>query len=134
VIEVVTTASAKPRKQRVLRRILVRVWPHKLMSVHLSSELREKYGRRSLPVRVGDTVKVLRGEYRGVTAKVVEVDRERQYVYLENVTRKRVDGTEVRVPVHISNVMIVQLDLSDEYRKTLLEKGREGLKAWKAAA
>jgi large subunit ribosomal protein L24 len=134
VIEVVTTASAKPRKQRVLRRILVRVWPHKLMSVHLSSELREKYGRRSLPLRVGDTVKVLRGEYRGVTAKVVEVDRERQYVYLENVTRKKVDGTEVRVPVHVSNVMIVQLDLSDEYRKTLLEKGREGLKAWKASA
>jgi large subunit ribosomal protein L24 len=134
VIEVVTTASAKPRKQRVLRRILARVWPHKLMSAHLSSELWEKYGRRSLPLRVGDTVKVLRGEYRGVTAKVVEVDRERQYVYLENVTRKRVDGTEVRVPVHISNVMIVQLDLSDEYRKTLLEKGREGLKAWKASA
>jgi large subunit ribosomal protein L24 len=134
VIEVVTTASAKPRKQRVLRRILVRVWPHKLMSVHLSSELREKYGRRSLPLRVGDTVKVLRGEYRGVTAKVVEVERERQYVYLENVTRKKVDGTEVRVPVHVSNVMIVQLDLSDEYRKTLLEKGREGLKAWKASA
>jgi large subunit ribosomal protein L24 len=134
VIEVVTTASAKPRKQRVLRRILVRVWPHKLMSVHLSSELREKYGRRSLPLRVGDTVKVLRGEYRGVTAKVVEVDRERQYVCLENVTRKKVDGTEVRVPVHVSNVMIVQLDLSDEYRKTLLEKGREGLKAWKASA
>jgi large subunit ribosomal protein L24 len=79
-------------------------------------------------------VKVLRGEYRGVTAKVVEVDRERQYVYLENVTRKKVDGTEVRVPIHVSNVMIVQLDLSDEYRKTLLEKGREGLKAWKASA
>jgi large subunit ribosomal protein L24 len=134
VIEVVTTASAKPRKQRVLRRILARVWPHKLMSAHLSLELSEKYGRRSLPLRVGDTVKVLRGEYRGVTAKVVEVDRERQYVYLENVTRKKVDGTEVRVPVHVSNVMIVQLDLSDEYRKTLLEKGREGLKVWKASA
>jgi large subunit ribosomal protein L24 len=133
-MQVVTTASSKPRKQRVLRRVLARVWPHKLMSAHLSPELREKYGRRSLPLTVGDTVKVLRGEYRGVTAKVVEVDRERQYVYLENVTRKRVDGTEVRVPIHVSNVMIVQLDLSDGYRKTLLEKGRESLKAWKAAA
>ena len=50
------------------------------------------------------------------------------------MTRKKVDGTEVRVPVHVSNVMIVQLDLSDEHRKTLLEKGREGLKAWKASA
>ncbi len=130
----VTRASAKPRKQRVLRRTVARVWPHRLMSAHLSSELRRKYGRRSVPVRAGDTVKVLRGEYRGVTAKVLEVDRERQFVYLENVTRKKADGTQVRVPVRVSNVMIVQLDLSDEYRKTLLEKGREGIRAWKGSS
>ncbi|MCS7126968.1 MAG: 50S ribosomal protein L24 [Thaumarchaeota archaeon] len=123
--------SSKPSKQRKLRALLAVKSPSKLMAAHLSKELREKYGRRSVPVRVGDTVKVLRGEYRGITAKVIRVDRRRQFVYLENVTRKKADGTNVNVPVHVSNVMLVSLDLGDEYRRKLLEEGRDALRAWK---
>lgn len=123
--------SSKPSKQRKLRALLAVKSPSKLMAAHLSKQLREKYGRRSVPVRVGDTVKVLRGEYRGITAKVIRVDRRRQFVYLENVTRKKADGTNVNVPVHVSNVMLVSLDLGDEYRRKLLEEGRDALRAWK---
>ncbi|MEN3048231.1 MAG: 50S ribosomal protein L24 [Candidatus Caldarchaeales archaeon] len=123
--------SSKPSKQRKLRALLAVERPSKLMAAHLSRELREKYGRRSVPVRVGDTVKVLRGEYRGITAKVIRVDRRRQYVYLENVTRKKADGTNVNVPIHVSNLMLVSLDLGDEYRRKLLEEGRKAVRAWK---
>ncbi|HDD66868.1 MAG TPA: 50S ribosomal protein L24 [Nitrososphaeria archaeon] len=117
--------SAQPRKQR---RMLYNAPLHKLpklMSAHLSPELRERYGRRSFPVRAGDKVRILRGEFRGVEGKVTKVDRERQMVYVENVTVKKADGTTVQKPVHVSNVMITELNLDDEYRKQALSRGRE---------
>jgi large subunit ribosomal protein L24 len=102
-----------------------------LMSAHLSKELAEKYRRRSIPIRRGDTVRVLRGEFKGIQGKVINVDRKRMRVFIENVTRKKVDGSTVYVPIHVSKVMITQLNLDDEYRKTLLEGGREALAEWK---
>jgi len=117
--------SAQPRKQR---KRLYNAPLHKLptlMSAHLSPELREKYGRRSFPVRVGDRVRIMRGEFKGVEGKITKVDRERQMVYIENVTIKKVDGTTVQRPIHVSNIMITELNLDDEYRKRALVRGKE---------
>ncbi len=125
------TESKDPSKQRkkFMSAPLHRLT--KLMSVHLSKELREKYNKRAVPVRKGDTVKVLRGEFRGIQGKVINVDRKRKRIFIENVTRKKVDGSTVNVPIHVSNVMITQLNLDDKYRKTLLEGGRKALIEWK---
>ncbi len=95
---------------------------HKIMSVHLSRELREKYGCRSLPVRVGDTVLVMRGDFKGVEGKVIRVDRKKFKVYIDAVVRKRSDGTDVHVPIHYSNLVITKLDLSDDWRKKVLDR------------
>ncbi|MEM0079697.1 MAG: 50S ribosomal protein L24 [Nitrososphaerota archaeon] len=117
--------SSKPRKQR---KILYNAPYHKLpklMSAHLSPELREKYKRRSFPVRVGDVVKILRGEYRGVEGKVTAVNRKKQYVYVENVTMEKADGRTLPRPIHVSNVMIVKLNLEDKYRQEVLTRGKE---------
>ena len=117
--------SAQPRKQRKrLYNAPLHKLP-KLMSAHLSPELREKYGRRSFPVRVGDRVRIMRGEFKGVEGKITKVDRERQMVYIENVTIKKVDGTTVQRPIHVSNIMITELNLDDEYRKRALVRGKE---------
>jgi len=118
-------ASYQPRKQR---KLLYNAPMHrlpKLMSAHLSPELREKYKRRSFPVRVGDRVKILRGEFKGVEGKVTGVDRERQMIYVENVTIKKADGSSVPRSIHVSNVMITELNLDDEYRKKALLRGKE---------
>jgi len=117
--------SAKPRKQRKrlynapLHRLA------KLMSANLSPELREKYKRRSFPVRTGDKVKILRGDFKGVEGKVTGVDRERQMIYVENVTLKKADGSTVNRPIHVSNVMITELNLDDPYRREALMRGKE---------
>ncbi len=113
--------SKKPRKQR---KFLYNAPLHKLpnlMSAHLSPELREKYGRRSFPVRKGDTVKILVGEFKGVEGKVTGVDRRRQVVYVENVTIKKADGRVKPRPIHVSNVIITSLNLEDKYRRQVLE-------------
>jgi len=117
--------SSKPRKQRKLLYDAPYHRLPKLMSAHLSPQLREKYERRSFPVRVGDTVKIMRGEYRGVEGKVTSVDRKRQYVYVENVTIKKADGTTKPRPIHVSNIMITQLQLDDKYRQSSLTRGKE---------
>ena len=118
--------SSKPRKQRShLYNAPLHILS-KLMSAHLSPELREKYSRRSFPIRVGDRVKILRGEFKGVEGKATGVDRKRQRVMVENVTIKKADGTTVPKPIHVSNVMITELNLDDEYRKKALMRGEGG--------
>ncbi|HDD40535.1 MAG TPA: 50S ribosomal protein L24 [Nitrososphaeria archaeon] len=117
--------SAKPRKQR---KRLYNAPLHKLaklMAASLSPELREKYKRRSFPVRTGDKVKILRGDFKGVEGKVTGVDRERQMIYVENVTLKKADGSTVNRPIHVSNVMITELNLDDPYRREALMRGKE---------
>jgi len=117
--------SSKPRKQRkLLYNAPMHILP-KLMSAHLSPELREKYHRRSFPVRVGDRVKIMRGEFRGVEGRVTAVDRRRQRVMIENVTIKKADGTAVPKPIHVSNIMITELKLDDSYREKALTRGKE---------
>ena len=50
---------------------------HRLMSAPLSSELAASRGAKTLPVRKGDTVRIMRGDNKGFEGKVSEIDKER---------------------------------------------------------
>ncbi len=76
---------------------------------------------RSLPLRKGDTVRILRGAYAGMEGKVRSVDLKNFRVTIDGVTREKADGTTVYVPIHPSNLMITKLDLSDKWRSSRLE-------------
>jgi len=102
-------ASKNPKKQRKYRANAPLHIKRKFLSVHLSKELRKKYKKRSLPVRKGDEVIVLRGKYKKKTGKVTKVDVKKTQVFVEGITRKRVAGTEVQVPLQPSNLMIISL-------------------------
>ena len=93
----------------------------KLMSSHLSKDLKQKYECRSIPVRHGDTVRIKRGGSRGKEGKVSEVYRRKWCIYIENVTKRKTNGQEIKVPIHPSNCEITQLRL-DKDRKALLER------------
>ena len=117
-----SVSSVKPSRQR---KALYQAPLHvrrKLLSANLSPELRSKYFIRSLPVRKGDTVRVMRGAYKGVEGKVRRVDLKKLRVYVEGVTVEKADGTTVHVPIHPSNLMITKLDLSDKWRAKRLEQ------------
>ncbi len=121
------TKSHKPSKQR---KYLYNAPIHhrgKIMSAPLSEELKSKYGINSIPIRKGDRVKVVRGDYRGTEGEVVSVDRKRYRIAVKGIVRRKADGTEVPVPIHPSKVVITKLYLKDEARKRLLE--RKGVKA-----
>ena len=115
-------SSKQPRKQRRARFKAPLHLRHKFISAPLSRELRERYNRRSFPVRKGDTVRVLRGDDKGAEGKVRSVDLKRERITIEGVVIARADMSEVPRPVHPSNVMITKLDLKDERRAAALER------------
>lgn len=83
---------------------------------------------RSLPVRKGDTVKILRGGegIRGTEAKVASVNLGKIKLTIENITMPKADGTQKAIMIDPSNCIITKLDLSDPIRKNKLTKLKEG--------
>jgi large subunit ribosomal protein L24 len=109
--------SIQPRKQRkaLYNAPLHRRGKH--MHAHLSEELLVKYGRRAFPVRVGDTVRVVRGKARGTVGKVLSIDRRGYTLNVDEVTIAKADGTKKPKPVHPSDVILTKLDLTDKLRR-----------------
>ena len=104
---------SKQRKYRMNAPLHVR---RKFVSAHLSKELREKYKIRAVPLRKGDMVEVMRGEFKGRSGKVVRVSLKKMVVFVDGVKRKNMKGDEVFVPLSPSNLMIKELNLDDVKR------------------
>jgi large subunit ribosomal protein L24 len=92
------------------------------MAVTLSEELREQLETRSLPVRKGDTVMVMRGDFKETEGKVEKVDYKNYRLFIEGVSVQKPDGNQTYHPVHPSNVMLVELELDDEERNEAIER------------
>ncbi|ALT69443.1 50S ribosomal protein L24 [Methanobrevibacter millerae] len=108
--------SKQPRKQR---KALYNAPAHargKHLSATLSKDLRADLGKRSLPLRSGDKVRVLRGDFKGHEGEVLSVDYTSYKVTIEEVTLSKPDGTAVFLPVDPSNLMIIDADTKDDRR------------------
>lgn len=125
--------TAKPTKQR---RMVYQAPDHirrRLFAAPLSAELRVSHGTKSIPVRNGDTVRIMRGDHKGFEGKVSRIDRTNYRIYVEGLTREKVDGTTIFVPIHPSKVTITGLVLDDKWRKNILERKRQTRKKAKEA-
>ena len=112
------TNSSQPGKQRKRH---YEKQLHELkrdFSIHLSKELRKETKKRNIEVRLGDTVKVMRGNegYVSKHGKIVEIRRKKRQVLIEGIARKKSTGQEVLVPFRPSNLLIVALDDKDARR------------------
>ena len=87
----------------------------------LSTELRERHGKRSIRPRVGDTVKIVRGEFKDIEGKITNVNPKEGLVNVDGVTREKLKGGTAPVPIHSSNVVVTALVLEDKQRKKKLE-------------
>lgn len=114
--------SKQPRKQRKFRYQAPLHIRHKMMSVTLSPELREEYKKRSLPARKGDTVKVMRGDFKDHEGKIEKVDLKHYRVMIEGISVQKPDGNQIYHPVHPSNLMIVELEMDDDERNEIIER------------
>ncbi|MEE0938617.1 50S ribosomal protein L24 [Methanobrevibacter sp.] len=108
--------SKQPRKQR---KALYNAPAHargKHLSAALSKDLRAQLGKRSLPIRTGDKVSVVRGDFKGHEGEVLTVDYNSYKVTIEEVTLSKPDGTATFLPVDPSNLVIIEADLKDDRR------------------
>ena len=116
--------SSQPRKQRKAFYNAPAHIRRKMVSSHLSDELRKDFGIHAAQVVKGDTVRVMRGDEDvvDVEGKVTQVDTRSGRLVIENVTISKADGTLVARPIHASKVEITKLNLSDPMRKQTLSK------------
>ena len=114
--------SVQPRKQRKYRANLPNHLKQKLMRAPLSKELRKKYNKRSLTLRVGDTIKVVTGQFKGVMGKIDIIDYNKNKIKLTGAELVKSNGQLVKYPIDPSNVTIITPDLPDKKRKEILER------------
>jgi large subunit ribosomal protein L24 len=115
--------SIKPRKQRYMLYNAPLHKKRKWISSHLAENLLLKYDRRSLPVVKGDTVKIMRGNYRGHEDKISKVNVRDQTVEIEGATITTAKGTKIAKPIHASTLLITKLNITDKWRRRKLESG-----------
>jgi large subunit ribosomal protein L24 len=120
-----TKPVKKPGKQRKRLYNAPAHLRHKFMAAPLSQELISLKGAKTLPVRKGDTVRIMRGDNKGFEGKVSRIDLKRYRIFIEGLTREKVDGTNIFVSVHPSKVMIRNLKLDDRWRKGIVERKKE---------
>ncbi len=127
-------SSKQPRKQRLARYTAPYHRRHREMAAPIDRGLRERQmGRgfmypRSMAVRKGDRVMIVRGEGKSKSAtRIAKVDRKARKIYVEGFTYFKSDGTELQRPIDASNVVIINPDWSDMKRRKLLTRVNESV-------
>lgn len=114
--------SKQPRKKRKELANLPLHKRRKLFGAKLSKELRKGFKKRNVPLRKGDKVKVMRGKFYGREGKVMGINLRKMKVFVEGISRKKPDGKEKFIPLDASNLMITELNLTDELRKKAINR------------
>ena len=95
---------------------------NKQICAPISKDLRKKYSRRSIRIMTDDTVKVVRGEYKGLTGKVAKISTETNGIAIEGNKKEKLKGEKIDVYIHSTNMIITSLNTSDKWRVKILEK------------
>jgi len=91
--------------------------------------------QKKLHIKVGDTVKVLTGEYRGKEGQVLAIDRSKDRAIVQgiNIVKRHVkpDATnpqggivEKEAGIHISNLMVVVAGQATRVGRRMNDKGK----------
>ena len=93
----------------------------KQLGANLSKDLQKKYGKKSARVVEGDSVTILRGEFKGVDGKVSKISTQKSSVAIEGVKKEKTKGDKFDVYTHTSNLVITSLNGDDKWRIAKLQ-------------
>ena len=93
----------------------------KQLGANLSKDLQKKYGKKSARVVEGDSVTILRGEFKGVDGKVSKISTQKSSVAIEGVKKEKTKGDKFDVYIHTSNLVITSLNGDDKWRMAKLQ-------------
>jgi large subunit ribosomal protein L24 len=101
------TKSKQPKKQRKALFTYKNHQRSNLLSTRVADFVRDEYGIRTLPLRVGDGVKVVTGEFKNFEGEVMEI-MNNQRAKIKEATFDKTDGTQFHPAIHISNLVITK--------------------------
>ena len=93
----------------------------KQMGSALSKDLQKKYGKKSVRVIEGDSITILRGEFKGVDGKISKISTQKTSVAIEGVKKEKTKGDKFDVYIHTSNLVVTSLNSGDKWRMAKLE-------------
>lgn len=115
-------SSKQPRKQRKYVHNAPLHTRHKFMSAHLNEDLIKKYKKRSFPLKKGDKVIIMRGQFKGMMGNVNKINIRKIKIYVDGAEVTKKDGSKAFYPIHPSNVKIKELNLEDKERIKAIER------------
>ncbi len=113
-------SSSKVSKQRKYRINSALHQKRNFLAAPLAPDLKARYGTRNLTVREGDTVKIMKGEFRGLAGKINSVNLRKSTVYVDGAERVRKDGTKSFFPLRPSSLMLIEISVEDKKRAASL--------------
>ena len=116
--------SRLPRKQRKALYNYKNHQRSKLFSTRVADFLRDEYGIRRMPIRVGDQARVAKGEFKDFEGEILEVTRNLRCKIKEAQFEKS-DGTQFHPAIHISNLVITKFAKEkkmDPWRAQMMER------------
>ncbi len=87
----------------------------------LSKDLQKKYGKRSIRVNEGDSIKIVRGEFKGEDGKIAKVSPQKNSVTIEGIKKEKTKGDKFDVYIHTSNLLVTSLNSENRWRIAKLE-------------
>jgi len=93
----------------------------KQVSGSLSKDLRKKYGKRSVRLALDDSVKIIRGEYKGIDGKITKISINKSSIAIEGIKKEKLKGEKIDVYIPSSNILVTSLNTGDHWRKSKLE-------------
>ena len=115
-------SSKQPRKQKKYRFNAPLHLKQKFVSVHLSKELKKKHNTRSLGLKKGDKVNVLRGQFKKHKGSVERIDLKKCKIYLSGIEVTKKDGNKTTYGIEPSNLIITELNLNDKQRQKIIDR------------
>jgi len=115
-----TSQPSKKRKARFQAPLHLR---QKLVSVHLGKELRKQMKKRSIAIRKGDKVLVLRGKYKKKEGVVSRVDLGSLKIFVDGITTKNQRGKEFPLGMNPSHLVALQLAERKKQGKSAVAPG-----------
>ena len=91
----------------------------KLMNTALNKDLRLQMKRRSMGIRKGDQVQIIKGKFKNLQGIVTSIDLKNMRVYVDNAVVKKRSGGQVQVPLATAKLRITKLVATDKNRQNL---------------
>ncbi|MFX1574026.1 MAG: 50S ribosomal protein L24 [Promethearchaeota archaeon] len=116
--------SKQPRRQRKALYNYKGNQRSKLLSTRIADYLREEYGIKRLPLRVGDQVRVCKGEFKDFEGEAMEITKDLR-CRIKEAQFEKTDGTQYHPAIHISNLIITKFaeeKKMDPWRVSMIER------------